>query len=139
MVHSRMQAVSLAPVNFQLLLPLPRSPFSPACLFDCILCFFQFTSLIIAAVMNKLVRLVKFSLLFLVLFAAYLGRDRWLYERLLRSLYITFDDFPADYVEALEANVAGDLSLQEYSYSTYPDNNSDATIPAIVSCNTGNA
>lgn len=59
-------------------------------------------------------------------------KDRWSYEQLLNSLYITFDDFQADYAEALKASSYNDTRIQEYNYLNYPKNNPDASIPPII-------
>jgi mannosyltransferase OCH1-like enzyme len=75
--------------------------------------------------------LIKFALIILILFAVYLTRDRWVYERLLNSLYITLDDFPPDYAAALRA-LPNDKELKQYNYSNYPDRTSDTTIPPII-------
>ena len=86
--------------------------------------------------MNRFARLFKLALFILFILAFYFALDRWLYERLLNSLYITLDDFPTEYATAMKTLSNDDSFYEHYSYaqsleydtSAHPD----TTIPPII-------
>lgn len=67
--------------------------------------------------MNRFTRLFRIALLILLIFVFYFAYDRWRYERLLNSLYITSDDFPADYAEAMKTQPNDGSFYEEYNYA----------------------
>ena len=82
--------------------------------------------------MNRFARSIKISLFVLLVLAIWLSTDRWRYERLLNSLYISFDDFPPAYTEALKLLPKVERPSKHYNFSDYPDHTSDTTIPPII-------
>ena len=86
--------------------------------------------------MYRIARLFKLALFILFVLTLYFLLDRWLYERLLNSLYITFDDFPLDYAEAMKSLSNDDRFYEEYNYAQTPKYNTsvplDTTIPPII-------
>lgn len=86
--------------------------------------------------MNRFARLFKLALFILFIFAFYFAVDRWVYERLLNSLYITLDDFPVDYAAAMKTLSNDDNFYEHYPYAHVPKYNTsvhpDATIPPII-------
>ena len=48
------------------------------------------------------------------------------------SLYISFDDFPDDFRDALKVLPHDDKPLKAYDFASYSDHNSENTIPPII-------
>lgn len=80
----------------------------------------------------RLVRLLALALSVYGLFACIsFVRNQIAFEHFLNSLYITFDDFPPDYSEALKQSYVVQKPV-EYDYSTLPSLDPATKIPPII-------
>jgi mannosyltransferase OCH1-like enzyme len=79
-------------------------------------------------------RLLRLFTLALFVTGLYIVVDRVRYERLIKRLYITFDDFTPDYVAALRKlpSAEAERALRAYDYSQYPPADPDWHIPSII-------
>ena len=81
--------------------------------------------------MRRSWRLVLLPLLALFLYALYSAHTQYRFEAYLNSLYITFDDFPADYSKALVAS-KGDNDKINYDFAKFPYSESPSNIPRKI-------
>jgi mannosyltransferase OCH1-like enzyme len=85
--------------------------------------------------MNYFRRLFALSLFTVFIYLIYLIRNQFLFERFLDSSFISFNDFPPSYSNALKESVSNHTQL-EFDYSLFSKNNSSSSysskIPRII-------